>query len=293
MNQSKEKKTLDVSEMPIEKVEPNSKLVENLVVNIEKRGDIPNVVVAHVERNLLLATDISSICVDGGYTKTEALGELARPGADLGISLSLIGSGLTPKEAFLAVYDYRISQGQKYGWHTDTHEGHDDVVVGCGHCNAAITKSSHYEKINEDDVRKLLNIIKQYQNSNPENMRFIELDRDHAEQGILVINNKDVTISPWDQEDDKDTQFFVYDAARDKELLLKIVEFVNKRNLKDNQNETIIINYEDFKEIVDKHTEATLGLLGSSKGKPMYAISVENGKLIIEETGNAPSIDED
>lgn len=270
--------------------EKNGKFfLQKLADNIEAGQDIPGEVINHVQENLAIPTNQSSICVDGGYTEEQAEGELARPGADLGISISLIKLGFTPLEAFLAVYNHRVKNGQQYGWHTDIHADpvdgshvHSRIFSGCGHCNIAYMRSEEYG-VDSEKVRELLNVIRTYQVSNPESMRFVNLDREHKEKGILVVNTDEVTIYPWDKE--KDSQFFVYDSVRDAKLLGDIVESINKEANGKN------ITFEQLKEVVDQHTSATLGLLGSSKGKPMYSITIEGGKLLVELAGNAPSID--
>ncbi|NCN87312.1 MAG: hypothetical protein COZ34_02130 [Candidatus Pacebacteria bacterium CG_4_10_14_3_um_filter_34_15] len=268
----------------------NDKLfLQNLAKNIEANSDVPSDVIAHVQENLAIPTSQSSICVDGGYTKEQAEGELARPGADLGISISLIKLGLSPEEAFLAVYDYRVKKGQKYGWHTDTHvdpedgsHAHSEAICGCGHCNVAYTRSEEYG-VEGERVAELLIVIKDYQALAPANMRFVNLDRDHNEKGILVVNTDEITVYPWDKE--KDNQFFVYDSVRDAKLLNDIVESIKEDSKGKN------ITFEQLKEVVDQHTGATLGLLGSSKGKPMYKITINDKKLVIELVGNVPIID--
>lgn len=268
----------------------NQKLqLKILINNLEAIGKVPEDVLTHVKENLVAPTNDSSICVDGGYTKEEAAGELARPGADLGISIAFLKLGFSPEEAFLTVYVYRLKNGQKYGWHTDTHvdpvdgsQAHSEAICGCGHCNMAKHRSGEYG-VDGNHVLDHLNIIKKHQASNPENMRFVNLDRDHQEKGILVINSDQVTVSPWDKL--KNSQFFVYDAARDAQLLRNIVESINNDGRGKN------VTFEQLKEVVDNHTKATLGLLGTSKGKPIYNITVNGDKLIIELVGNAPTID--
>ncbi len=273
----------------MEETENDKLFLKKLAKNIEIVGDVTEEVKIHVQENLVIPTSQSSICVDGGYTQEQAEGELARPGADLGISVALLKLGFTPEEAFSAVYDYRVKNGQQYGWHSDVHvdpedgtTSHEKAICGCGHCNAANSRSEQYG-VDGEQVLELLNIIKTYQASSSENMRFINLDRDHKEKGILVVNSDEITIYPWDQE--KDNQFFVYDSARDAKLLADIVESL-KADGKDKN-----ITFEQLKSVVDQHTGATLGLLGSSKGKPMYSISINDGKLVIELAGNAPIIE--
>lgn len=130
----------------------------NLVVSIdelrtkppETEGHVPQVVINHVLACLVKPTHVASICVDGGYTQAEAQGELARAGGDLGLSAALLALGFSPKSAFDLVLKFRLNNAQKYGWHTDTHEGHGDVVIGCGHANTAINHSEFYGVTSQD-----------------------------------------------------------------------------------------------------------------------------------------------
>lgn len=261
---------------------------------IEAGENIPAEVVQHVQNNLVLATNESSICVDGGYQPDEAMGELARAGGDLGISMALLKMGLTPEQAFLTVYNYRFDNGQKYGWHSDKHvdpdnSDHDhhgsDAIVGCGHCNAAYKNADRYG-VSSDSVKQLLEIIKLYQKEYPENMRYVNLDRNHDEKGILVVKSTDVSVLPWDLQTYK--QFFVYDAARDEILLGEIAEKALAVLTAENPMMTLEKASDELKKIVSEQTNTTLGLLESSKGKPMYAINYSDGTVTIELTGYAP-----
>lgn len=262
--------------------------------NIEAGENVPVEVVQHVQNNLVQATSESSICVDGGYKPDEAMGELARAGGDLGISMALLKMGLTPEQAFLTVYTHRVNNGQKYGWHSDMHVDPDsadhehhgsDAIVGCGHCNAAYKNADRYG-VSPDSVKQLLEIIKFYQKEYPENMRYVNLDRDHDENGILVVKSTDVSVLPWDLQSNR--QFFVYDAARDEELLEEIAEKALEILSAENPIMTLEKVSDELKKIVSEQTTTTLGLLDSSKGKPMYAINYSDGTVTIELLGYAP-----
>lgn len=262
---------------------------------IEAEGEVPQEVVDHVQRNLVIATNLSSICVDGGYQPNEAMGELARAGADLGISMGLMKMGLPPEEAFLTVYNYRVDNNQKYGWHSDTHvdpveDGRkhhgSGPIVGCGHCNAAHEYAERYG-ISPESIEELLAIVKNYQADYPQHMRYINLERDHAEQGILVVQSEEISVLPWDLENQ--SQFFVYDATRDEVLLKQIAERACERLKVKNPDTTSELAFDELKKIVKEQTNATLGLLQSSKGKPMYSVTYEQDKVAIDLIGYAPT----
>lgn len=252
---------------------------------------VPKKVIQHIQNNLVLSTDESSICVDGGYTKEQASGELARPGGDLGLSMLLLALGFSPQEAFDLVLNFRLSRNQKYGWHTDTHEGHHGLEIGCGHCNASILNAQYYG-VSPQIVKELLVIIRKYQKNHSEKMRFITLDREHQEEGIFVVNTPQITLQPWDQENH--SQFFVYDQARDQQLIKDLWQFINQKESQSaeqlrvgNKNYT----FKDFQKLVDQHTMVTLALLASSQGKPMYEVKLDpaGDQLIITRVGNAPT----
>lgn len=277
---------------------------------IEVEGDVPEAVITHVQGNLVRVTSVSSICVDGGHTAEQAMGELARAGADLGISLALMKMGMKAEEAFVTVYKYRVKNGKKYGWHGDNHvektdtinvlptqvditeehgaHPHKDPISGCGHCNAAFHHATKYG-LEPADVQELLDIIKSYQ-TNPDteaNMRYVYLERDHAEEGIFVVNSLDVTILPWDANTKK--QFFVYDAGRDTILLQEIAGTVmpRLRELTPGAADEEVLS--EIAKVVEDQTNATLGLLKSSQGKPIYSLDYNEGVVTIENIGNAPT----
>lgn len=265
---------------------PSVEELKIMVREIKADPEVPREVVEHVRHNLVKSTNLSSICVDGGYRAEEALGELARAGGDLGISMALLSLGLSVEDAFNVAYQYRKEHGQKYGWHTDTHvdpedgsHAHSEAICGCGHCNAAFANAKRYG-IDSQQVADLLALIKKTQQSEASSMRFINLNRDHQEEGIFVVESETVSILPWDKE--RNHQFFVYDQARDVALLKAIAQATQSGNYSKK------VEAHDLIDAVTKQTNATLGLLGSSKGKPMYALSYESGVVDIKLAGHAP-----
>lgn len=236
-------------------------------------------IVAHAKKMRVPADSTRTKCVDGGYRGDEAVGAIAIPGGHLGISMALLDLGFSPDEAFDLVYRFSSKDGNPYCWHTDKHEGHHGVVVGCGHCNAAIGKGEHYG-VEGSNVQALLDLVRKAQEEK-ENMECVILDREHSEEAILVITSTDYTVKPWDQEDE--VQFFIYDKVRHLALLKQLAEF-----LKENGKE---VSFEDLVAACDKQTNSTLGLLGSSKGKPIYTVDVSGEKPVVEKVGEAPVIE--
>jgi hypothetical protein len=236
-------------------------------------------IIAHAKKMRVPADSTKTKCVDGGYRGDEAVGAIAIPGGHLGISMALLKLGFSPEEAFDLVYKFSAKDGQPYCWHTDKHEGHHGIVVGCGHFNASISKAEHYG-VDGAAVQKLLDIVRTAQNDK-ENMESIILDREHAEQAILVVTSTDFTVKPWDQEDD--VQFFIYDKTRHLDLLKRLADYLVELGKN--------VSYEDLVAVSDLQTNATLGLLGSSKGKPIYTVDVSGSEPIVELVGNAPVIE--
>lgn len=234
-------------------------------------------VITHAKKMRVPVDNTRSKCVDGGYRGEEAVGATAFAGAHLGLSMALLRLGLSPKDAFEHVYSFVTQDGNPYCWHTDTHEGHG-AVVGCGHCNAAISNADHYG-VTGESVSELLSIVREAQ-ENRENMEMVILDREHAEQAILVITSTDYTVKPWDQEDD--IQFFIYDKVRHLALLEAFAEYLG--------NKGVEVSYDDLVVASDAQTNSTLGLLGSSKGKPLYTVNVSGDEPEVEYVGDAPVI---
>lgn len=246
---------------------------------MEEINNLKEQIIAHVKKMRVVADPNKAKCVDGGYKGDEAVGAMAIPGGHLGVSMALLRLGFTPEEAFDAVHKYVSKDQNPYCWHTDKHEGHHGVVVGCGHCNAAIGKGEQYD-LEGEKVQSLLTIVRNAQ-EDQENMECITLDREHAEKAILVITSTEHTVKPWDQEDD--IQFFIYDKVRHMDFLKKFAQFLTDQDR--------AVSYEDLVKASEKQTNATLGLLGSSKGKPIFAVDATSEEPVVELVGNAPVIE--
>lgn len=245
---------------------------------MQDQADLKEKVTSHSKKMKVVADSTRTKCVDGGYRGEEAVGAIAIPGAHLGVSMALLNLGFSPEDAFELVYKFASKDSNPYCWHTDKHEGHDGVVVGCGHCNAAIGNADHYG-VESLKTQELLDLVRKAQDER-ENMEMVILDREHSEKAILVVTSTNFTVKPWDQEDD--VQFFIYDKVRHMEMLKNLVGF-----LAENGRE---VSFDALVESSEKQTNSTLGLLGSSKGKSIFTVDVSGDEPVVEMVGQAPVI---
>ena len=229
----------------------------------------------HSKKMRVFADDGRAKCVDGGYKEDEAVGAMAIPGGHEGVSMALLSLGFSAQESFDIVHNFLKKRNIPYCWHTDTHEGSDGCIVGCGHWNTAISCCDEY-CVDKKEVLKLLEIIKVASEVKSSEVECVVLDRDHKEKGILVVESTDYTVKPWDVKED--IQFFIYDKNRHQMFL---------RELCDENN----IDFSKLKEATDKQTNLTLGLLGSSRGKPMYSVDVSSVEPEVSFIADAPVIE--
>jgi len=229
----------------------------------------------HAEKMRVAADDNLAKCVDGGYKENEAVGALAIPGGHLGMAMNLLALGYTPQESFNMTYDFLKNRGITFGWHTDNHEGHGETIVGCGHCNAAIKRGEEYG-VSGEAVKELLDIIRIEQQRGDKKMECVVLNRDHAEKAILVVRSTDFTVKPWDEK--ADIQYFIYDQSRHMLFLDELAEAYD-------------LDREQLQAVVEQQINATLGLLGSSRGKPMIVVDVSGDEAVVELLGYAPVIE--
>ncbi len=249
-----------------------------------------------VERNLILLEGDAkgNVCVDGRHLPEDIENNKnAVPGGDLGLPMALLDAriGLSPKGAFDLVNGYLKSIGGSFTWHSDkhvedelkgdhhSHEVHDGNHVGCGHCNAAIKNAKQYG-IDGNSVKELLDLVRAEQKVPESGLTYIELPGDHAEKAIFVVNSDNYTVSHSDMNGSGE-QYFVYDQKRYFDYLAKFVEYAKGKGQD--------IDLEVLKVIIGEHTNATLGLLGSSKNKPIYEVNInEDRSVTIVKVGVAP-----
>jgi hypothetical protein len=226
----------------------------------------------YVKKNTVIARE-GRKCVDGRYSSKTARGMIARAGGDCGYVMALMAInkkkklGLTPEQCFNEVY--RVIQQKMHGpfcIHTDHHvdpstEGGNDhlhkTVIGCGHLSKASSQKlrESYDVANSD-VKKIIAYVRNLAEIN-KNIDMVNLDGDHNEQGVLLIESEDYTVNASDE----NRMYFIYDKTRDDDFMRKLVKVLDLPG----------VTFEDMKEESDKQLEATLHLL--AKGLPLYHVT--------------------
>ncbi len=227
---------------------------------------------AYVEKNTVSAKD-GRKCVDGRYPPDTASGMLARPGGDCGYVMALLainkkkGLGMTPEQCLNAVY--KVIRQKFHGafcMHTDHHVDHNEedlndkmhqTLIGCGHL-AKATKQLWREPydVDNDDVKKIIAYAKNLAEVS-DHVELVNLDGDHKEQGVLLIEGDKYTVNATDET----KQFFIYDKSRDDAFMKKLVDEMAIDG----------VTFEDMLAESDVQLQATLHNL--AKGLPLYKVS--------------------
>lgn len=229
----------------------------------------------YVSKNTVRARE-GRKCVDGRYPPETASGMLARAGGDCGYVMALMAInkkkklGLTPEQCFNAIYKI-ISQKLHGAFciHTDHHvdPDHEDAtkhmhqtLIGCGHLSNAATQGRLRETydIHGEDVKKIIAYARNLAEIS-EGVEIINLNGEHAERGVLLIDDTTHTVNAWDQK--AHTMYFIYDKKRDEEFMKKLVTAMAITG----------VTYEDMKKEADIQLQATLHNL--AKGLPIYTVS--------------------
>jgi len=92
----------------------------------------------------------------------------------------------------------------------------------------------------------------------------INLDGEHAEQGVLIIDNTTYTVNAMDPKEH--SMYFIYDKKRDEEFLAKLVEAMAIPG----------VTFEDMKKEADIQLQATLHNL--AKGLPIYTVTYKKSE---------------
>jgi len=222
----------------------------------------------HVNGNTVEADFTRSICVDGRHSIGQNRGALARPGGDLGLTLALLKLkqnkilDVTAEKALNLTLEFVKSQERKLGWHSDTHvedNDHSESICGCGHFAKQVKFANDYG-VDQSDVLLLNEKIRAHQKEHSEDMDFVILKGDHAEQAVLLIKSDYATVNSYDQS--TDAQFFIYDRVRDQKLSSDFVVFLNQKG--------ITVLFDEFMSAIDYQNATTLSLLAADK--PIFAV---------------------
>ena len=232
----------------------------------------------YVKKNTVAARE-GRKCVDGRYPPDTARGMLARAGGDCGYVMALMAINqkkklhLTPEHCFNAVYKV-VSQKLHGAFciHTDHHvdpeyEGANNMhqtLIGCGHLSqAASWRLNRPYDVQSRDVKKIIAYARNLADID-DNVEMVNLDGEHAERGVLVIDDNDHTVNAFDPK--LHMMYFIYDRKRDEVFMKKLVKAMALPG----------VTFEDMKKESDIQLQATLHNI--AKGLPMYTVSYKNNE---------------
>jgi hypothetical protein len=235
--------------------------------------------VAYVRKNTVTGRE-GRKCVDGRYPPDTARGMLARAGGDCGYVMALMAIarkkrlGLTPEQCFNAVYKV-VSQKLHGAFciHTDHHADPDylgirkmhQTLIGCGHLSQAASQWRIREpyEVHSKDVKKIIAYARNLADISDQ-VEIVNLDGEHAEQGVLIIEDTKHTVNPFDPK--LHLMYFIYDKKRDEAFMKKLVKEMALPG----------VTYEDMKREADIQLQATLHNL--AKGLPIYTVSYKRNE---------------
>jgi len=234
----------------------------------------------YVEKNTVQARE-GRKCVDGRYPPDTAKGMLARAGGDCGYVMALMAINrkkklqLSPEQCFNAVY--KVINQKMHGAfciHTDHHADPDHTVgnkemhqtlIGCGHLSKAASQwrlRQPYD-IESGDVKRIISYAKNLADID-DHVEMINLAGEHAERGVLVIDDIEYTVNAMDLR--THLMYFIYDRKRDEEFMKKLVKAMAIPG----------VTFEAMKKEADIQLQATLHNL--AKGLPMFTVSYKDKK---------------
>jgi hypothetical protein len=226
---------------------------------------------AFIRRDVIPVQD-GCMCVDGRYAVAgENAGRLARPGADFGYVMILLGLrhdgaiDLTPEQCAQRVYDHVTRGYGVFRIHTDAQseeqkrptERPDASIVGCGHIRVAcLAENSQLFGLDSGDVADAFSHIELLRREG--RVEAEVLRGDHAELGVLINTGVRNTL----YHSNGGEQYFVYDKARDMERLKELAAALN-------------IDFDAAVAISEKQTNATLQI--QAKGMPIILVNADDG----------------
>ena len=240
---------------------------------------------AFVERNITERADPIQCnkCIDGrpaikGEECEEGKKPAAFPGADLGVAMLLLQEGMTAEEALKNVIDFLQENGATFNYHSDTHHEHDkEGIIGCGHANVAYEKNEYYA-LRGGEQKKLVELVQELEKQGDPRVSEDILDGDHKEKAILIIDDPKESVRHYDPQTGE--QYFVYDRLAHMEYIEKLADFLKEQGYK--------IDVNKLKKDAEDQAMATLALLGSSQGKPIFKVAMDIEGVAALYQGNAP-----
>lgn len=228
----------------------------------------------YVRKNTVSARE-GRKCVDGRYPPDTARGMLARAGGDCGYVMALMAINrkkklqLAPEQCFNAIYNV-ISRKMNGAFciHTDHHADPDhdvtndkmhQTLIGCGHLSKAASWGiRHPYDVQSSDVKKIIAYARNLADIN-DDVEVVNLDGEHAERGVLIVDDTDHTVNAWDPK--LRAMYFIYDKKRDDAFMKRLVKEMDLPG----------VTFEDMKKEADIQLQATLHNLAN--GLPIYTVS--------------------
>lgn len=232
----------------------------------------------HIERNIVEVTS-GRKCVDGRYLPNQAVGRLAKPGADLGYVMAFLALnrqknlGLSASDCFDLIYNILTENGDSFYIHSDSHaleadehhslNGGGNIHFGCGHFAKAMMEQ--YAAMYGVEPDEMVEVFRHMRKRQKMGARIEEeiLDGNHNERGVLVVEGTKRTIRSFDGEN----MYFIYDATRDRELTEKAIKKINEKR------RGLNIDINDFSEVSNGQLNATLSIL--AKDKPIFLVNAD------------------
>ncbi len=272
---------------------PSSSSRTERKLNPEEMEKFIKEVKSFVEKNLRkLPEDPVSCnkCIDGRPSRNKEddiceNGEkpAAFPGADLGAAMLLLEQGMSAEQAASLMLEFLGEKGYVFNFHSDTHhEEEGKGVIGCGHANASFENNDYYN-FDKNEVEKLIRFFKDESRKGNPNVKEDILVGDHHERAILIIEDPSESVDHYDPETGE--QYFVYDRVAHMKYISSLARFL--------QSKGFDISEESLKKAAERQAQATLSLLSSSKGKPMFIVGFDeyNGNQVtVGYLGDAPEV---
>jgi hypothetical protein len=237
--------------------------------------DYPLIPTEFVNTNIIPAQP-GRKCFSGRYSQEQNTGMIARPGADFGYIMAMLGYnyeqklGLSVPDCVKAVYEAVIALDGVFYMHTDdTHSSDHPYSIGCSHAfNPTNESKAITYDIQASDVQEALQLLI----NNPEMpVTITTLSGTHTEKGVLIIKSEEYTVLSQA----KGTAYYIYDKKRDDIFIKSLVEKITIGD----------IVYENFQRIATLQLSATLQ--AEAKGLPIFEVYVidETQDIQIRNTG--------
>lgn len=228
-----------------------------------------------VNNNLIKATS-GRKCFSGRYDQTQNTGMIARPGADFGYVMAMLGYnyeqklGFSVEDCVRAVYNaIKTIDGTFYMHTDDSHAKEFPYSLGCSHAmNASNEALATTFDIQAVDVQAAIQLL---DNNSDMPVSMTTVSGTHNEEGVLIIKSEEYTVNTHDETH----RYYIYDKKRDDLFIKTLVETITLTDLV----------YENFQRVSTLQLGATLQ--AEAKGLPIFEVYIfdETQDIQIKNTG--------